>query len=689
MLGVAFADVDDPPGRVARLSYVQGSVSLQPAGQEDWVGAELNRPLTTNDKLWSDATGSRAELDVGGAAIRVGPNTGFSFLNLDDSVAQMQVTAGTVIVRVRELLENQTYEVDTPNIALVLDQPGQYRVEVSDTGESTVVRVSEGQAEATGGGQSFPVNNQQEVTFTGSDEVEADANMLGAPDGFDDWSFERDREYERSVSRQYVAEGIAGAEDLDENGRWEDTPDYGPVWVPTAVAVGWAPYSFGHWAWISPWGWTWVDNASWGFAPFHYGRWARWRDSWCWVPGPRRVRPVYAPAMVAWVGGRAGGAGVGWFPLGPREVYVPGYRVSDRYVRSINITNTRIVNQMDITNVYQNRGANIRYANSAVPGAVTAVSRNVFTSAQPVNSHRINLPPGQMVHSSASPVPPAISPVRQSILGGGAANSGFGRRPPQAIASRAVVARTPPPPASTARVRLVGPTPSPARPVQQRLPIQQRPTAVTPQPSEVDSRNWANRAHAIGQPSLPPSQPPRLDHPPMREGGGGVPEQGRVVPNGSFRENEGSQALRPGEPSHQTRLPEVQRGIPGGNFRDNRPPSVSQPEHVEQPRPPVNTYTRPQMERPAVTQPQFQERRPAPASPPPAPVPRFAAPSPPPGPVPRFTAPSPAPALVPSSPPVRAPAPPQMAAPSRPQGPQGRPAPERPAPRPQSNSNRN
>src|ERR1700733_10057804 len=136
LLGVALADQneDDPPGRVARLSYVQGSVSLQPAGAQDWVGAELNRPLTTSDRLWSDTPGSRAELDVGGAVIRLGSGTDFSFLNLDDNIAQMQVSAGTVVVRVREFLENQTYEIDTPNLAVLLYQAGQYRVDVSEAG---------------------------------------------------------------------------------------------------------------------------------------------------------------------------------------------------------------------------------------------------------------------------------------------------------------------------------------------------------------------------------------------------------------------------------------------------------------------------------------------------------------------------------------------------------------------------
>src|SRR5579871_5286519 len=108
MLGAAFAQDADPPGRVARLSFLQGSVSLAPSGQTDWVTAELNRPITTNDRIWSDAQGSRAELDLGGAVVRLGADTGFSFLNLDDNTAQMQVSSGSVVVRVRELLEGQT-----------------------------------------------------------------------------------------------------------------------------------------------------------------------------------------------------------------------------------------------------------------------------------------------------------------------------------------------------------------------------------------------------------------------------------------------------------------------------------------------------------------------------------------------------------------------------------------------------
>ena len=618
MLGVALADDTDPSGRVARLSFLQGSVSLEPAGAQDWISAELNRPLTTNDRLWSDTPGSRAELDIGGAAIRVGSDTGFSFLTLDDNVAQMQVTAGTVSVTVRELLENQTYEIDTPNVAVLLDQAGQYRVDVNEAGNTTVVRVSAGEAEANGGGQTVPIANQQEMTFLGTGQAAAIPAMLGAPDGFDDWTFERDREYEQAASRQYVADDVAGTEDLDDNGQWQNTPDNGYVWIPTAVVAGWAPYSFGHWAWISPWGWTWVDNASWGFAPFHYGRWARWHSSWCWVPGPREERAKYSPALVAWVGGGAGvavgggpSAGIGWFPLGPREVYGV---------------------------------ANTRYANISIPGAVTTVPRNVFASAQPVNAHRLSVPVGQGASFATAATPPVIAPIRQSVLGG--TPGGGARRPPQALLNRVVVVRTAPPVTAGVRVRVVG------RPAAAPMPSP---------PAPGDTRSWAERARALEHSTLPPAQI-RESPAPSR----GNSAQAREYSEEAYRLQQQADLQERSE----DRSNELNRPSSSGasTSRDNRPSWSSQPSQVEQERAPGNSYIRPQVEsRPApgpVSQQSPGTRFVAP--PPPAPVPTWHSPAPPPAPVSTFPVPPPPPAPVPGQqvpPPssVHAPPPPNRA----------------------------
>ncbi len=453
-VSAALADEEsDPPGRVARLSYANGSVSLQPAGVEDWTDATVNRPLTTGDKLWADQN-SRAELDIGSAVVRLGSMTGLSFLNLDDRNAQLNVTAGTAIVHVRSLESDQSFEIDTPNVAVTLQSPGDYRVEVNEAGDGTVVKISNGDAQVSATGQSVPMHTQQAFAFNGTDQVSVDPMSVGAPDALDSWSLERDRRSEQAQARtsEYVPPEVAGADDLADYGTWETTPEYGPVWTPN-VAVGWSPYHFGRWVWISPWGWTWVDDAPWGFAPFHYGRWAYRDTRWCWVPGPRHLRPIYAPALVAWVGSPGasvsitvgGGPGVGWFPLGPREVYVPGYRVSHNYVRNVNVTNTTIINNTYITNVYENKVTNVTYVNRNRPGAVVAVSQDVFTSARPISGHTMRIPENQMTRFTAHGVGPAITPARESVLGHRPDLPV--RRPPPVIANRAVVARTAPPPA--------------------------------------------------------------------------------------------------------------------------------------------------------------------------------------------------------------------------------------------------
>ena len=285
--GSAFAQDDDPPNRAARLSYASGSVSFEPAGTDEWVDAIVNRPMTTGDKLWADQDG-RVEVRIDSYALRLGPQTGFSFLNLDDNVVQVRLTEGSLNIRVRRLDENQTLEIDTPNLAFNVLRPGSYRIDVNENGDATLVTVRDGQGEVTGGGSAYPIRAGDSVNFSGVDELNADVEGIGGGDDFDQWSESRDQRWEHSTSAQYVSDDAVGYEDLDENGQWNPDPEYGTVWYPRNVAADWAPYRYGHWVWVSPWGWTWVDDASWGFAPFHYGRWVVARGRWGWVPSPPR-----------------------------------------------------------------------------------------------------------------------------------------------------------------------------------------------------------------------------------------------------------------------------------------------------------------------------------------------------------------------------------------------------------------
>jgi hypothetical protein len=466
----AAADDDDPPARAARLSFTGGAVSFEPAGTDEWVDAVINRPMTTGDKLWTDRDG-RAEIRIDSYGLRLGPQTGFSFLNLDDNTVQVRLTEGSLNVRVRRLEDNETLEIDTPNLAFNVLRPGSYRIDVNENGDTTVVSVREGQGEVTGGGSAYPVRAGDSVTFSGTDQLSADVQDYQGNDDFDRWSSERDRRWDRSTAPKYVSDDVVGYEDLDEYGGWRSVPEYGTVWFPRSTVTGWAPYRYGHWVWVSPWGWTWVDDAPWGFAPFHYGRWVTVGGAWGWVPSPPRpavvtvayVRPVYAPALVAWVGGShfgvgvaVGGApsGVAWFPLGPRDVYCPSYHVSPRYVERVNVSNTVIVNRTQVTNVYNNvyvnkttNVTNITYQNQRANNAVTATSQASFTSAQPVGRNMVRVNAREVASAPVAPMT-NVAPQQRSFSG---ATGPARARPPANAVTRPVVAKsTPPPPPATA-----------------------------------------------------------------------------------------------------------------------------------------------------------------------------------------------------------------------------------------------
>jgi FecR protein len=448
--GRAWADEGDPPTRVARLAYAEGSVSFQPAGTEDWVAPPINRPLTTGDQLWSDQ-GSRAELQLDGSSVRLSAGTAVSLLNLSNTVTQIQLSVGTVLLHVRRLDDDETYEIDTPNLAFSVLRPGLYRITVDGSGNTTSVLIRRGQGEATGGGVAYPVGQGESDVFSGTNQLAENAQPYSPDqDAFEAWAADRDARWDHSVSARFVSPDVIGYEDLDDQGTWTPDPQYGNVWYPRAVESGWAPYQYGHWAYVAPWGYTWVDDSPWGFAPFHYGRWVSVRGAWGWIPAPPPppgavyVRPVYAPALVAWVGI---GAGVAWFALGPREVYVPSYPVSRRYVDNINVSNTT-VNTTIINNVYNTTVINktvvnnITYVNRNVPGAVVATTSQAFTSAQPVARNVVHVNQGAIAATSVAARAPAIVPTRQSVLGGGRSSS---MKPPAAIQTRTVIARTAPP----------------------------------------------------------------------------------------------------------------------------------------------------------------------------------------------------------------------------------------------------
>lgn len=601
------AQGQDPPSRVARLNFSDGSVSFQPGGEGDWVQAVPNRPLTTGDNLWADKD-SRAELHVGSTAVRIDSETSVTFLDLDDHTLQLKLSQGSVIVRLRHLDDGDTVEVDTPNLAFSLLQPGEYRVDVNADGSETDTRVWHGRGEATGGGATYDVVAGQNARFTGTDQLDHQIEQLPRTDDFDNFAFARDQREDHSESANYISPEVTGYEDLDDHGHWHYVADYGQVWTPSAVAVGWAPYRYGHWVWVEPWGWTWVEDEPWGFAPFHYGRWAYVQSSWCWVPGPVVVRPVYAPALVAFIGGGGGGfgiaigggVGVGWFPLGPREVFVPWYRGSRNYVTNVNVTNTR-VNVTQVTNVYNNvtvnKVTNITYVNQHVSNSVTVVSHDTFVNARPVAANVAHVDERQL---ASAPVTHQVQvqPVRASVLGPGAP-ARF--KPAAAVVNRQVVAtRMPTPPKEPFEQRQARANVRTETPNQPQPAARGQNEAARPQPPAARGQNETSR------PQAPAARP---------ETGGGTAraEESRPVPRPptAGRPSEAPQSSRAQEPrtqeaprpQEQTRPPE--QAVPR--------PQNTQPAHpLVRPAPPVQERPEHQQNEEQKFR-QWQQQRPQPA----------------------------------------------------------------------------
>ncbi len=426
----------DPPTRVARLSYIDGTVSLQPGGDGEWGSAAKNRPVTIGDKIWVDKD-SRAELQAGQAAIHLGSMTALSFLNLDANITQMRLAEGSVNFRVRELREGDLYEVDAPNLAFTIRQAGAFRIDVDESGEASRVTVFRGEGEVTAGGKTYEVHSGERAEFNGMDNIEYSVDRAPGPDGLDRWANERDLKEDNSVSAKYVSRDMVGYSDLDDHGTWSEEPEYGHVWYPNEVAADWAPYSTGYWNWVGPWGWTWVDYSPWGFAPFHYGRWSYIGSRWGWCPGPFFGPPIYGPAFVGFLGGGFG-FGVGWFPLGFGEPFFPWFSCGRGFRERINFRNTFIRDR----NIFNTNIRNVNFVNAHNVRAVTVANRNTFVNGQSINrgASRVTAASlrGANVTNSVG-----LRPTQHSSLGAANVNSRVAR-PSAAVQNRGVMARTAP-----------------------------------------------------------------------------------------------------------------------------------------------------------------------------------------------------------------------------------------------------
>ena len=445
----------DPPARVGRVSAIEGSVQQRTPDDTDWTQANLNYPVSTGFAI-APQEGGRAELQVGSMALRVGPASELDVNNLGDRDASLTLVQGELNLRVGRFDTGERIEIVTPRGVMEILAAGEYHIDAGTTESPTRVEVFNGQAELQRDGGNTALASGQAALIS-ADDAQSLTMASVEPDALDQWAFARDgggaappvntaRRLPSPAApapapyaapalspAPYVSPEMTGAADLSAYGNWAPSPDYGQVWYPSGVPADWAPYTYGHWAWVSPWGWTWIDDEPWGFAPFHYGRWAYTDSRWGWVPGDYIETPVYAPALVVFFGGPERHffydgyrEGIGWCPLGPREVFLPSYQTSVTYVRNVNITNVNI-NQVNITRVNntivvnnQNHWEAGNYANHRF---ATVVPANSFAEAR--NIHEVAVRPAQTATIAHLPVDhdPAVAPPRTAAVNAGSASN--------------------------------------------------------------------------------------------------------------------------------------------------------------------------------------------------------------------------------------------------------------------------
>ena len=399
-----------PPGRVGRLSLVSGNVSVRTS--DGWGDAAVNLPLAGGSSLRTGAQ-AHAEIEIGADTIDLAPDTALEITRLNDQAFQIAVVSGRIGFAVRRLRDGESDEINISREGVRLLQPGRYDIDAG----SRRIAVYAGVARIVGGDADIAVNSGDMALLAGSGPADATIGRA-VRDDFADWCESRDFEEMRLVAPYYVSPYMTGFAELDAAGRWESTAEYGAVWIPNAVPADWAPYRDGHWRWIAPWGWTWIDDRPWGFAPFHYGRWTLVGEHWAWVPGSFVAHPVYIPAVVAFLGtagvglsvADSAGPAVGWFPLAPGEVYWPSYTRDLDYIRNLNLGNVADVGAIQMgakgeptLEVFDGHFANRRFA-SVVP-------RTVFVNGGAVAPALLSLPEHRLQNAPVLMGSPQIGPA--------------------------------------------------------------------------------------------------------------------------------------------------------------------------------------------------------------------------------------------------------------------------------------
>jgi hypothetical protein len=559
-----------------RLSFTKGEVSFWRPGSQEWSQAQVNTPLAPDDLLYSGPQGT-LEVQIGSRAfVRTMPNTQLGFVGEEPDFLQFKVTEGSAFFDLRAVEPGRTVEVDTPNSVFTIEHVGYYRVDVSGPRTSFTTRRS-GEATATSvTGEAVAIQPSEEVVIEGTESPQIASYAAPQRDAWDKWNYARTDYLLDAVSARYVSPEIYGVDDLDRFGTWRVVPTYGTVWVPRKVPSGWVPYSTGSWVMDPYYGWTWVDTAAWGWAPFHYGRWVFVNGFWAWAPGPVFKRPGYAPALVAFFGGPSAGvsvgigAVVGWVALGWGEPCVPWWGPESFRHRpwwggwnGPRVVNNVVISKTTVVDVHEIKA----YRNAGVRNAVVAVNENRFGHGSIMSARikRVDVTKIQPIHTGPRVTPTSVSYVPRETRG---------ISPPEKILKRSVVSTRPhhyPTESAPGGERTVGPgrVPTPA-PRIVTVP-QKRESALEMNRPAYGKKGMERSSKDRTQPPTPPSA--KTSEQPKQAHKVALPVPSQVPP-----QQRGSQVARPpaekGQPS---------AGPPeAGPAHPAKPPKMESPKRPEQ-----------------------------------------------------------------------------------------------------------
>lgn len=482
---IAQTQPSDPPLIAGRLSVAEGDVQIWRVEEDSdgaWDLAQINDVVTVGTGLYTGASG-RAEFRVGPNTFRLSSGSRGGFKQLDYGGAVFNLEHGSLNVSLARPQHGELAAVTVDGVRIDLASPGRYRIDTEGNGGQARLTVFSGYGNVLTSSSPISVASGQALMFGAGSSINFEQ---ASATSFDQWALSRDDRYRNVQSARYVSPYMTGYEELDFHGDWIPDASYGNVWVPRVVPIGWAPYRAGQWRWVQPWGWTWVDQAPWGYAPFHYGRWVTIGNRWCWWPGGHHARPVWAPALVGFVGGANvsvsfGGPVVGWYPLAPWHRYQPHYRHNPQYVTIINQT---IINNPPRHGLSRTPPNN-QEGTTMVPGP---------RFRDPVM--KVALPVG----SSVAALQPMAPPPKNTGMIRKVAEDGMVRRPQQVQQSP----QAPAPAAATPGAPALAPSqPAPVA----KIPV---PTRVMP---PMTAQPIPNRG-VMAQPPLPGNDPQPLAQPP-------------------------------------------------------------------------------------------------------------------------------------------------------------------------------